>query len=124
VQTGIGSLFQGGTAAGFLGVYGYDQAGLAAGDQWQGSPSYLILGSQGQSIGTAFDQDIFTVGGLGSATAIQNFTGNQNQFIATPYGVSANVQVLGIGELDGVNSHVISLVSRGINIQHISRLRY
>jgi hypothetical protein len=124
VQTGIGSLFQGASAAGFLGEYGYEQAGIAAGSQMQGSPSYLILGFQDQNIGTAFDQDIFTVGGLGSATAIQNFTGNQNQFIATPYGVSANIQVLGVGELDGVNSHVVSLVNRAINIEHVSRLRY
>jgi hypothetical protein len=124
VQTSIGSLFQGANAAGFLGAYGFNQNALTVGDQWQGTPSYLILGLQSQDLGTAFTQNIINVGGLGSAAAIQNFVGNQNQFIVTPYGVSANVQVLGIGVLDGIDSHISSLVSRGLSINHISRIRY
>jgi hypothetical protein len=124
VQTSVGSLFQGANAAGFLGAYGFNQGALTVGDQWQGTPSYLTLGLQNQNLGTAFTQNIINVGGLGSAAAIQNFVGNQNQFIVTPYGVSANVQVLGVGVLDGVGSHISNLVSRGLSINHISRIRY
>jgi len=123
VQTSIGSLFQGATAAGFLGAYGFEQGALTMGNQWQDSPSYFFLGNQGQDFGYDFEQDIFTIGGLGSVVAIENFVGNQNQFIVTPYGVSANVQILGVGLFDGVDSHVSSLV-RGLSIEHISRLRY
>lgn len=124
VQIGVSSLFQGASSSGMLGVYGFEQGALAVGNQWQGSPSYLILGFQDQDLGTAFTQNVFTIGGLGSAAAIQHFAGNQNQIIATPYGISAHVQILGIGLLDGVNSHISSLISRGLSIQHISRLRY
>lgn len=124
VQTSISSLYQGANAAGFLGTYGFDQDALAGGAQWQGSPSYMILGLQNQDYGTAFTQDIFTIGGFGSATAIENFVGNQNQFIVTPYGVSANIDILGVGLLDGVGSHITSLVSKGLSIEHVSRLRY
>lgn len=123
VQIGVSSLYQGASSSGMLGVYGFNQGALAVGNQWQGSPSYLILGLQNQDLGTAFTQDVFSIGGLGSAAAFQNFVGNQNQFIATPYGVSAHVQILGIGLLDGVDNHVSSLISRGLSIEHISRLR-
>lgn len=124
VQIGVSSLYQGASTSGMLGIYGFEQGALAVGNQWQGTPGYLFLGLQDQALGTAFTQDVFSIGGLGSATAIQNFVGNQNQFIVTPYGVSANVQILGIGLLDGVDSHIVSLISRGISIEHISRLRY
>jgi len=124
VQIGVSSLYQGASSSGMLGVYGFNQGALAAGNQWQGSPSYLILGLQDQDLGTAFTQDIFTIGGLGSTAAIQHFAGSQNQFITTPYGVSANVQILGVGQFDGVGSHINSVISRGLSIEHISRLRY
>jgi hypothetical protein len=124
VQTSIGSLFQGANATGFLGAYGFDQGALTTGNQLQGSPSYFILGSQNQDFGYNFSQDTFNIGGFGSAAAIENFVGNQNQFIVTPYGVSANVQILGFGLFDGNDSRITNLVSRGLNIEHISRLRY
>ena len=123
VQIGVGSLYQGASSSGMLGVYGFNQDALAAGNQWQGSPNYFILGLQDQDLGTVLTQDVFSIGGLGSAAAIQHFVGNQNQFIATPYGISANVQILGIGLLDGVD-HISSLISRGLRIERISRLRY
>lgn len=124
VQVGVSSLYQGASSSGMLGVYGFNQGALAVGNQWQESPDYFILGLQDQDLGTAFTQDVFTIGGLGSAAAIQHFVGNQNQFIVTPYGVSANVQILGIGLLDGVDSHIVSLISRGLSVEHVSRLRY
>lgn len=124
VQIGVSSLYQGASSSGMLGTYGFNQGALTIGNQWQGTPSYFILGLQDQNLGTAFTQDVFSIGGLGSAAAIQHFAGSQNQFIATPYGVSANIQILGIGQLDSNNRHINNLINRGLSINHISRLRY
>jgi len=101
IQTTVGALFQGGAASGLCGLYGFDQGAYAGGSQTQGTTGYFNIGSQDQGFDTLLMQDVFNVGGLGSATAIQNFTGGENQIISTPYGVSANIQCLSIGMLDG-----------------------
>lgn len=123
LQTTVGSLFQGGTATGLCGVYGFDQSGSASGNQVQATIDYL-LGSQDQDLGTLLAQDVFTVGGFGSATAIQNFVGNQNQIVSTPYGVDANIQCLSVGVLDGIGGRSMSLINRGLTINRAIGLRY
>jgi len=124
IQTTVGALFQGGSASGLCGLYGFDQGASAGGSQMQGTVDYFKLGLQDQDIGALLVQDVFNVGGMGSAMALQNFTGGQNQIISTPYGVNANIQCLSIGVLDGISGRTMNLISRGLTIQRTVGLRY
>lgn len=123
VQIGIGSLFQGGTAGGLLGLYGFSQEGLAGGTQNQASSDVYHLGTQGQDLGSAFAQNIVGAGGLGSAVAVQNFVGGQTQVATAPYGVQVNAQVLGVGVLDGLGGHVADVINRGFVINRHMQVR-
>ncbi len=123
VQVGVGSLVQGASATGLLGIHGYNQGASTVGNQWQTTLNYLTLGLQDQSLGTAFTQDVLSIGGLGSAVALQNFIGSQNQFIITPFGVSANIQVLGVGLLDGVGGPTAGVINNGLSINRVVPIR-
>jgi hypothetical protein len=120
VQTGIGAVVQGGSAVGTFGLYGYDQGLNFVGDQWQTFSDLLSLGLNSQNIIADVGQNILTVGSLGSAMALQNLMAGQNQLIITPYGVSVDIQCLGIGLVDSIGGHSSSLISRGISIQRSS----
>lgn len=123
MQIGVGSLFQGATAGGLLGLYGYDQGAAATGVQYQVSPSVYILGAQGQDLGTALTQNVVGMGGLGSAVAMQNFIGGQTQLATAPYGVQVNAQVLGVGVLDGLGGHVADVINRGFVLNRSMQVR-
>lgn len=123
VQIGVGSLFQGATAGGLLGLYGFEQGAQAVGTQFQSSPNVYTLGNQGQDIGTVLTQNVVGLGGLGSAVALQNFVGGQTQLATAPYGISVNAQVLGIGVLDGLGGHVADVINRGLVINRQMQTR-
>ncbi len=116
VQMGVASLFQGGTATGACGLYGFDQGASIVGAQSQMLPNYLSLGVQEQSLGPGLSQNVYRMGNLGSAIAFQNFVGGQNQLIITPYGVNANVQYVGVGLLDGIGGNASSMFNRTLTI--------
>jgi hypothetical protein len=120
VQTGIGAVIQGGSAVGTCGVYGYDQGVNFVGDQWQTFSDLLSLGLNSQNLSADVEQNVLSAGSLGSAVALQNLMGGQNQLIITPYGVSVDIQCLGIGLVDGIGGHSSSLISRGLSIQRSS----
>lgn len=117
LQTGIGLLVQGASAVGLGGLHGFEQSASAVGDQSQAVPDPYTLGLQEQNLGADLSQDAFTVGGLGSAVALQSFVGAQHQFIVTPYGVSVNVQCVGVSLLDGIGGRNSSVLNRGLNIE-------
>lgn len=123
VQIGVGSLYQGGTAGGLFGQYGFDQGAAASGVQFQVSPNVYTLGAQGQDMGTLLTQNVVGTGGLGSAVAVQNFIGGQTQLATAPYGVQVNAQVLGVGVLDGLGGHVADVISRGLVINRNMQVR-
>ncbi len=123
LQVGVGSLFQGATAGGLLGLYGFDQGGTAAGVQYQTSPSVYTLGAQGQDLGTVLTQNVAGSGGLGSAVALSNFIGGQSQLATAPYGVNVNAQVLGVGVLDGMGGHVADVINRSFVINRNMQVR-
>jgi hypothetical protein len=117
VQTGIGAVIQGGSAVGTCGSFGYDQSANFIGDQWQTFSDLLSLGLHSQNFNVDVGQNVLRVGSLGSAVALQNLIGGQNQFIITPYGVSVDIQCVGVGLIDSVGGHNSSLISRGLSIQ-------
>jgi hypothetical protein len=123
MQVGVGSLFQGATAGGLFGQYGFDQGASATGVQQQTSPSVYILGAQGQDMGTVLMQNIAGTGNLGSAVAVQNFIGGQTQLATAPYGVQVNAQVLGVGVLDGLGGHVADVINRGFVLNRSMQVR-
>ncbi len=117
VQMGVGSLIQGSTVSGLAGNYGYEQGASIVGTQSQTLPGYLSLGTQNQDMGTAFSQNVFRVGNLGSAMVVQNFVGGQNQFITTPYGVNAGAQFIGVGMFDGIGGNASSMFIRSVSVE-------
>ncbi len=123
MQLGVGSLYQGATAGGLFGLYGYDQGASATGVQYQTSPNVYVLGAQGQDLGTVLTQNVLGTSGLGSAVAVQNFIGGQTQLATAPYGVQVNAQVLGVGVLDGAGGHVTGVINRGFVINRNMQVR-
>jgi hypothetical protein len=118
-QTEVGSLSQGASAAGMDGLFGAELNGLAGGAQLQLQGGGLWnLGFQNQNLDADLWQDVYKVGGVGSAVAAQNFVGGQVQIIATPYGASANVQYLGIAQYDSTlgGPDTNAVVSGGTNV--------
>jgi hypothetical protein len=117
VQMGVGSLIQGSAVSGAAGSYGYEQGASIIGTQSQTLPGYLSLGTQDQDLGTAFTQGVFRVGNLGSAMAVQNFVGGQNQFMTTPYGVNAGAEFVGVGLVDGIGGQASTMFIRSVSIE-------
>ncbi len=115
-QVGLGSLFQGASVAGLYGLYGFNQSATALGQQNQSSLGFLNPGTQAQNMGTTFGQNVYGVGRLGSALASQSFVGTQNQIIATPYGIQANIQCLGISMIDAPGVSAVGGVNRMVTI--------
>jgi hypothetical protein len=114
VQIGFGSLAQGASAVGIGGLFGAEQDAFVVGEQRQFGNDFYNLVLQQQNLDANLQQDVFKAGnGIGSALAIQSFIGGQAQFMLTPFGASANIQVVGVGLFDSVsggpaNSSVIS----------------
>jgi hypothetical protein len=118
-QIGVGSLNQGASASGLDGLFGAELGGLAGGAQLQlQGGSLWNLGSQDQDLDANLWQDVYKIGGAGSALAAQAFVGGQVQIIATPYGASANIQYLGIAQynstLGGPDTNAV--VSGGVDV--------
>lgn len=118
LQIGNVTVLQGGTAAGAYGIYGFNQDALASGSQWQTLSHFLSPALQGQSLYTDLSQqDVFSVGLGGSAMALQSAIGSQKQYIMTPQGFSINVQIFGLGQLDGVGNGNSIVHGRNFSIQ-------
>jgi hypothetical protein len=99
-QGEAGSLVQSAGAMAIAGVLGVEQSGwgLAAQDQFQNG-SVGDLGNQDQDLTAGLQQGI--VGdGLGSAVALQSFTGFQTQLTFTMFGASVNTQSVGVSLMD------------------------
>lgn len=113
VQVGIGSLFQGATTSGLAGIYGFDQGASAEGNQWQTLTGFLDLGSQGQDLDADLWQDVFGIGRLGTAAALQSFVGRGLQVAKTPIGVKVDVLYVGVGQFDSVGAGSNNSVASG-----------
>jgi hypothetical protein len=90
-QGAAGSLIQSAGAVGMGGLFNVGQAGNAMGGQVQ-LPS---LGTSIQDLSADLYQDVFKVGGTGTALGLQTFVGIQTQLSFNPYGGSANIQSIG-----------------------------
>jgi hypothetical protein len=86
-----GSLIQSAGAVGMGGLFNVGQAGNADGMQVQ-LPS---LGINTQDLDADLYQEVFKVGGTGTALGLQTFVGIQTQLSFNPYGGSANIQSIG-----------------------------
>jgi hypothetical protein len=86
-----GSLIQSAGAVGMGGLFNVGQAGNAVGTQVQ-LPS---LGINVQDLDADLYQEVFKVGGTGTALGLQTFVGIQTQLSFNPYGGSANIQSIG-----------------------------
>jgi hypothetical protein len=117
-QSETGSLVQGASAVGTGGIFEAAQGGGAIGEQWQFVPDFGSLGVQGQDLDAGLGQEVVKMGGVGSVLAVQAFVGCQVQFIVTPFGISANVQYVGVALFDGLGGGPDSTtgVSAGANI--------
>jgi hypothetical protein len=118
IQSETGSLVQGTSAVGMGGVFEAVQGAGAIGEQWQFVPDFGSLGAQGQDLDAGLAQDVVKLGGVGNVLAVQAFIGCQVQFIVTPFGVSANVQYVGVALFDGIGGSPDSTtaVSAGANV--------
>lgn len=118
VQTEVGSLVQSASAAGVAGQYSVGQGAGAYGGQLQFLPTYNSLGTQVQDLNADLEQQVLKVGGVGAALGMQCFIGAQLQFTITHFGMSANVQYVGVAQADaaagGPDSSMI--VSGGLDI--------
>lgn len=118
MQSETGSLVQGTSAVGTSGIFETVQGAGAVGEQWQFAPNFGGLGAQGQDLDANLGQEVLKLGGVGNVLAVQAFIGCQVQFIITPFGISANVQYVGVGLFDGLGGGPDSTtgVSAGANI--------
>jgi len=114
LQFQVGAVIQGANAAGGYGLLGAVQDGQAVGAQVQTIPP----GEQLQYLNAELPQLVFKIGGIGAALGVQSFTGVQVQHILTPFGISANVQYMGVAAIDGIGGgpNNNSILSKGINI--------
>lgn len=119
LQLEAGSLVQGASAAGMSGIFSVGQGGEAVGAQLQIVPTYFDLGTQVQNLDAVLGQDVLKIGGLGSALGIQSFIGCQVQFIITPFGMSANVQYVGVVQGDAIGGGPDStmMISEGVSFE-------
>lgn len=117
-QSETGSLVQATSAVGMGGIFEAAQGAGAIGEQWQFVPDFGSLGVQGQDLDAGLGQEVVKVGGVGNVLAVQAFIGCQVQYIVTPFGISANVQYVGVSLFDGLGGGPDSTtaVAAGANI--------
>jgi len=118
MQSETGSLVQGTSAVGMSGIFEAVQGAGAVGEQWQFAPNFGSLGVQSQYLDVGLGQDVVKLGGVGNVIAVQALIGCQVQFIITPFGISANIQYVGVALFDGLGGgpDANTAVSAGANI--------
>ena len=108
-QGTAGSLLQSAGAVSMSGDFGVTQFGDIDGVQMQVPSS----GTQLQNLNANLDQDVYKIGGSGSALGLETFVGIQTQLTFTPYGATANVQGIGTTLYDAVGGGPTSSMTIG-----------
>jgi len=100
MQSENAMLVQSANAVGLDGAFGVGQVANVLGGQLQAASGRQTM--QDQFLNGNFDQAVAGNGGIGAAVGIQSFVGLDAQLIVSLYGASANVNCLGLSQVDTV----------------------
>lgn len=100
MQSQNAMLVQGAYAVGLDGAFGVGQTANVLGGQLQAADGGNTM--QDQFLNAAFAQDVARNGGIGAAVGIQSFVGLDAQLMVSLHGASANVNCLGLSQVDTV----------------------